>query len=150
MHGISLPPGDFGGDAITRLFTNTLDAAADPYFATIATLRVSSHFLIRRDGALLQFVPCAMRAWHAGVSAWQGRERCNDFSIGIELEGTDTLALRRRAVHDARAPRERARTGAIRSPTSSATATSRRAARPIPGPRSTGRGSRRLIAPRRR
>jgi AmpD protein len=91
VHNISLPPGEFGGDAIVRLFTNTLDVAADPYFATIATLRVSSHFLIRRDGALLQFVPCALRAWHAGASAWRGRDRCNDFSIGIELEGTDTL-----------------------------------------------------------
>jgi AmpD protein len=91
VHNISLPPGEFGGDAIARLFTNTLDVAADPFFATIATLRVSSHFLIRRDGALLQFVPCALRAWHAGASAWRGRERCNDFSIGIELEGADTL-----------------------------------------------------------
>jgi N-acetyl-anhydromuramoyl-L-alanine amidase len=93
VHNISLPPGVFGGDAITRLFTNTLDPAADPYFATIASLRVSSHFVIDRGGALLQFVPCALRAWHAGVSNWQGRTRCNDFSIGIELEGTDTLAF---------------------------------------------------------
>jgi AmpD protein len=90
LHGISLPPGRFGGDAIERLFTNRLDPDAHPYFASIAGLRVSSHFLIRRDGALLQFVPCALRAWHAGASVWQGRERCNDFSIGIELEGTDT------------------------------------------------------------
>lgn len=90
VHNISLPPGVFGGDAIVRLFTNTLDATAHPYFATLAGLRVSSHFLIRRDGELLQFVPCTRRAWHAGESAWRGRTRCNDFSIGIELEGTDT------------------------------------------------------------
>lgn len=89
IHGISLPPGQFGGDAIERLFTNRLDATAHPYFATIAGLRVSSHFLIRRGGALLQFVPCSLRAWHAGASAWRGRTRCNDFSIGIELEGCD-------------------------------------------------------------
>lgn len=91
VHNISLPPGTFGGDAIERLFTNTLDAAANPAFAEVAHLRVSSHFLIRRDGALLQFVACNLRAWHAGVSSWRGRARCNDFSVGIELEGTDTL-----------------------------------------------------------
>ena len=91
VHGISLPPGEFGGDAITRLFTNRLDAADHPAFATIAELRVSAHFLIRRDGALLQFVACERRAWHAGKSSWQGRDRCNDYSIGIELEGADTL-----------------------------------------------------------
>lgn len=89
IHGISLPPGQFGGDAILRLFTNRLDPDGHPYYATIAALRVSSHFLIRRDGSLVQFVPCEARAWHAGVSRWKGRERCNDFSIGIELEGTD-------------------------------------------------------------
>lgn len=89
LHGISLPPGDFGGDDVLRLFANELDPAAHPYFATIAELRVSAHFLIRRDGALVQFVSCAERAWHAGESTWQGRARCNDFSIGIELEGTD-------------------------------------------------------------
>lgn len=72
-----------------QLFTNRLDPAAHPYFAAIAQLRVSAHFLIRRDGTLLQFVPCGRRAWHAGASSWRGRERCNDFSIGIELEGTD-------------------------------------------------------------
>ena len=92
VHGISLPPGQFEGDAIERLFTNRLDPRAHPYFATIAGLRVSSHFLIRRDAALLQFVPCAERAWHAGESSWRGRSHCNDFSIGIELEGTDELA----------------------------------------------------------
>jgi AmpD protein len=92
VHGISLPPGEFGGDAIERLFTNRLDPAAHPYFASIATLRVSSHFLVRRNGALVQFVPCARRAWHAGASSWNGVARCNDYSIGIELEGTDTDA----------------------------------------------------------
>jgi AmpD protein len=90
VHGISLPPGRFGGDAVERLFTNRLDPAAHPYFAGLAGLRVSAHFFIRRDGALLQFVPCERRAWHAGASSWRGRERCNDFSIGVELEGTDT------------------------------------------------------------
>ena len=89
VHGISLPPGDFGGDAIVQLFTNTLDPRGHPYFASIATLRVSAHFLIRRDGELTQFVGCHDRAWHAGASSWKGREHCNDFSIGIELEGTD-------------------------------------------------------------
>lgn len=92
IHGISLPPGDFGGDFIERLFTNRLDPAAHPYFGAIAPLRVSSHFLIRRDGSLLQFVRCAERAWHAGASCWNGVERCNDFSVGIELEGTDDVA----------------------------------------------------------
>jgi AmpD protein len=92
IHNISLPPGVFGGSEIIDLFTNRLDCAAHPYFAELAGLRVSSHFLIRRDGALIQFVPCARRAWHAGASTWRGRERCNDFSIGIELEGTDDLA----------------------------------------------------------
>jgi N-acetyl-anhydromuramoyl-L-alanine amidase len=89
IHSISLPPGEFGGDAIERLFTNRLDPAAHPYFAGIAALEVSSHFLIRRDGELVQFVPVERRAWHAGTSSWRGRPRCNDFSIGIELEGTD-------------------------------------------------------------
>jgi AmpD protein len=91
VHGISLPPGEFGGDAVERLFTNTLDPQAHPYFGTISALRVSSHFLIRREGALLQFVSCARRAWHAGESVWRGRRRCNDFSIGIELEGADDV-----------------------------------------------------------
>ena len=92
VHNISLPPGVFGGDTIVRLFTNSLDAAAHPYFAVVAGLRVSSHFLIRRDGELLQFVACTRRAWHAGQSSWRGRARCNDFSIGVELEGTDDAA----------------------------------------------------------
>ena len=89
VHCISLPPGEFGGDAIERLFTNRLDPAAHAYFREIAGLRVSSHFLIRRDGELVQFVPVERRAWHAGVSSWRGRARCNDFSIGVELEGTE-------------------------------------------------------------
>lgn len=88
IHHISLPPGEFGGPGILELFTNVLDPAAHPYFETLAGTRVSAHFLIRRDGKLLQFVPCAKRAWHAGESSWKGRSRCNDFSIGIELEGT--------------------------------------------------------------
>lgn len=91
VHGISLPPGRFGGAAIAELFTNRLDPTAHPYFATVGQLRVSAHFLIGRDGALTQFVSCVRRAWHAGVSAWRGRADCNDFSIGVELEGTDEL-----------------------------------------------------------
>lgn len=90
IHAISLPPGEFGGRSIDALFTNTLDHAAHPYFEGLRALRVSSHFLVRRDGALVQFVACTRRAWHAGVSSFGGRERCNDFSIGIELEGDDT------------------------------------------------------------
>lgn len=89
IHGISLPPGRFGGHWIDALFTNTLDPHAHPYFETIAALRVSAHLCIRRDGSMTQYVPFARRAWHAGVSSYGGRERCNDFSIGIELEGTD-------------------------------------------------------------
>ena len=91
IHNISLPPGQFGGQAITQLFTNTLDTRTHPYFSGLKGLRVSAHFLIRRSGETIQFVPCSRRAWHAGVSAWQGRAACNDFSIGIELEGTDSL-----------------------------------------------------------
>jgi AmpD protein len=89
VHGISLPPGEFGGPWIDRLFVNALDPDAHPYFRGIAQLRVSAHALIRRDGEIVQYVPFHRRAWHAGQSSWQGRERCNDFSIGIELEGTD-------------------------------------------------------------
>ncbi|MEI7447568.1 MAG: 1,6-anhydro-N-acetylmuramyl-L-alanine amidase AmpD [Burkholderiales bacterium] len=88
IHHISLPPGRFSGDAIERLFTNTLDCTVDPSLAGLDSLRVSAHFLVRRRGELLQFVPTTARAWHAGASSFQGRERCNDFSIGIELEGT--------------------------------------------------------------
>jgi AmpD protein len=91
IHAISLPPGEFGGSGIEALFLNRLDPGAHPYYAAIAQLRVSAHFLIRRDGALLQFVPCAQRAWHAGESSWRGRPRCNDFSIGVELEGADEV-----------------------------------------------------------
>lgn len=89
IHAISLPPNEFGGDGILRLFTNTLDPAEHPYYAQITSLRVSAHFLIRRSGELIQFVSCNRRAWHAGVSYWKGRDRCNDFSIGVELEGCD-------------------------------------------------------------
>ena len=89
LHSISLPRGSYGGDAIERLFTNRLDPAAHPSFAQLAGLRVSAHFLVRRDGGLIQFVALGQRAWHAGASRWRGRERCNDFSIGIELEGVD-------------------------------------------------------------
>lgn len=89
IHNISLPPGEFGGPWIEDLFLNRLAPEAHPYFATIATLRVSAHLLIRRDGALVQYVPFERRAWHAGVSVFQGRAHCNDFAIGIELEGTD-------------------------------------------------------------
>ena len=91
VHAISLPPDSFGGPGVEQLFTNTLPAEAHPYYAGIASLRVSAHFFIRRDGSVIQFVPVHLRAWHAGVSSWRGRERCNDFSIGIELEGCDTL-----------------------------------------------------------
>lgn len=91
IHAISLPPSRFGGGDIERLFTNTLDPDGHPYFACLGALRVSAHFLIRRDGETIQFVSCDRRAWHAGVSNWQGRPRCNDFSIGIELEGCDDL-----------------------------------------------------------
>jgi len=89
IHGISLPPGQYGGSAIDALFTNTLDPAGHPYFEQIADLEVSAHFLIRRDGELVQFVSTDLRAWHAGLSCWRGREQCNDFSLGIELEGCD-------------------------------------------------------------
>lgn len=92
VHGISLPPGEFGGDAIARLFTNSLDSTAHPAFEALRDLRVSAHFLIRRGGEIVQFVPCAKRAWHAGESRHAGRERCNDFSVGVELEGTDDTA----------------------------------------------------------
>ena len=89
LHGISLPPGRFGGPEIEALFTNTLDWDAHPYFAEIRGARVSAHLLVRRDGSVVQFVPLTERAWHAGESCFRGHERCNDFSIGIELEGED-------------------------------------------------------------
>ena len=89
IHNISLPPGEFGGTAVAQLFTNTLDTESHPYYAQLEGLKVSAHFLIRRNGEIVQFVPCGKRAWHAGASSWQGRSGCNDFSIGIELEGSD-------------------------------------------------------------
>lgn len=89
VHGISLPPGEFGGPWVADLFTNCLDPDRHPYFQDLQGVHVSAHLFIRRDGELIQFVPLHQRAWHAGQSAFQGRERCNDFSIGIELEGTD-------------------------------------------------------------
>ena len=91
VHGISLPPGEFGGPWIDHLFTNTLPAQAHPYFAQIEGLRVSSHLVIARDGALTQYVSFNDRAWHAGRSSYQGRVECNDYSVGVELEGVDTL-----------------------------------------------------------
>ena len=92
IHGISVPPGQYGGPEIEALFTNSLDPDAHPYFAEISGLEVSAHFLLRRTGEVVQFVSTDARAWHAGVSCWQGREQCNDFSIGIELEGCDDEA----------------------------------------------------------
>jgi AmpD protein len=89
IHNISLPPGEFGGAAITQLFTNTLNTSAHPYYAQLQGLKVSAHFLIRRNGEIIQFVPCSKRAWHAGISVWRGQKGCNDFSIGVELEGSD-------------------------------------------------------------
>lgn len=91
IHGISLPPGEFGGPFIDQLFTQTLASDAHPYFATIAQLRVSAHMLIRRTGEITQYVSLFQRAWHAGVSCFAGRTHCNDFSIGIELEGSDEV-----------------------------------------------------------
>src|SRR5690606_21306497 len=118
IHNISLPPGQFGGPHIAGLFLNQLDYSAHPWLEQLRGLRVSAHFLIQRDGAIVQFVSTLDRAWHAGVSRFEGRERCNDFSLGIEMEGTDTLpytdaqydALRRltqalRARHTLRAVR---------------------------------------------
>ncbi|HEB56247.1 MAG TPA: 1,6-anhydro-N-acetylmuramyl-L-alanine amidase AmpD [Gammaproteobacteria bacterium] len=92
IHNISLPPGCFGGNGIDCFFTNTLDVEAHPYYAEIADMQVSAHLLLRRDGSIIQYVPFSQRAWHAGRSCFQGRERCNDYSIGIELEGTDEQA----------------------------------------------------------
>jgi AmpD protein len=89
LHSISLPPGEYGGLAVEDLFNDCLDCDAHPWFGQLRGLRVSAHFLVRRDGEVVQFVETGARAWHAGVSRWRGRERCNDFSIGVELEGTD-------------------------------------------------------------
>ncbi|MFP5423536.1 MAG: 1,6-anhydro-N-acetylmuramyl-L-alanine amidase AmpD [Gammaproteobacteria bacterium] len=91
IHNISLPPGQFGTGKVQAFFQNRLDADEHPYFASIASLKVSAHFFIERDGAVTQFVSCNERAWHAGVSRFVERENCNDFSLGIELEGTDDL-----------------------------------------------------------
>jgi AmpD protein len=111
VHCISLPPGKFGGGDVARLFTNELDPGADPFYAGIAHLKVSAHFFISRDGELVQFVACGRRAWHAGVSSWRGRPGCNDYSVGIELEGADDLpyasAQYRRLAQVARALRRR-------------------------------------------
>ena len=93
IHNISLPPKQYGGNGVIDLFSNQLNPDEHPYYAEIAPLKVSSHFFIRRDGELIQFASCNDRAWHAGASNWQGRERCNDFSIGIELEGSDFEAF---------------------------------------------------------
>jgi AmpD protein len=93
IHSISLPPGRYGGDEIERFFTNRLDGATHPYFETLRGLEVSAHFLVRREGELLQFVSCDDRAWHAGRSSFLGRENCNDFSIGVELEGLEGEAF---------------------------------------------------------
>jgi AmpD protein len=93
IHNISLPPNQYGGQGIVELFTNKLNPNEHPYYAEIYTRQVSAHFLIRRDGTLIQFVSCLARAWHAGLSNWQDRERCNDFSVGIELEGSDFEAF---------------------------------------------------------
>ena len=89
IHNISLPPNEYGGDGVIELFTNRLNPSAHPYYLTIQDLKVSTHFWIRRDGEIVQFVPCDQRARHAGASRWRGKECCNDFSIGVELEGSD-------------------------------------------------------------
>jgi N-acetyl-anhydromuramoyl-L-alanine amidase len=89
IHNISLPPGEFGGDWVEDFFLNQLDPAVHPYFSEISNLQVSAHFYVRRDGRVVQFVGCDQRAWHAGRSGWCGRDNCNDFSVGIELEGSD-------------------------------------------------------------
>jgi N-acetyl-anhydromuramoyl-L-alanine amidase len=93
IHNISLPPSIYAGSGVIELFTNTLNPNEHPYYAEIYTRKVSAHFFVRRDGEIIQFVSCLQRAWHAGVSLWQGRERCNDFSVGIELEGDDFSAF---------------------------------------------------------
>lgn len=93
IHNISLPPDEFGGDGVIELFTNRLNPSEHPYYQTVHSLKVSSHFFIRRGGEIIQFVPCDKRAWHAGLSSWGGRNQCNDFSIGVELEGSDRTAF---------------------------------------------------------
>ncbi len=91
IHSISLPPDKFGGDGVRQLFTNTLNPNEHPYYEQLRGLKVSSHFFIRRNGEIIQFVSCLSRAWHAGLSTWKGKSRCNDFSIGIEMEGSDSM-----------------------------------------------------------
>ena len=95
VHSISLPPGEYGGDAVERLFTNRLDTRAHPYYARLEGLKVSAHFFVRRDGKVLQFVSCDDRAWHAGQSRWRGVDDCNNWSIGIELEGLEGMTFER-------------------------------------------------------
>ena len=90
IHNISLPPNEFTGEGVIELFTNQINAEKHPYYQSLQGFKVSAHFFIRRDGATIQFVSCHSRAWHAGASTWQGKDRCNDYSIGIELEGSDT------------------------------------------------------------
>jgi len=90
IHNISLPPNEFTGEGVIELFTNQIDPNAHPYYQSLQGLKVSAHFFIRRNGTTIQFVSCNNRAWHAGVSSWQGKDRCNDYSIGIELEGSDS------------------------------------------------------------
>ena len=90
IHNISLPPNEFTGEGVIELFTNQINPKVHPYYQSLQGLKVSAHFFIRRDGMTIQFVSCNARAWHAGVSSWQGKDRCNDYSIGIELEGSDT------------------------------------------------------------
>ena len=138
IHSISLPPGEYGGDAIERLFTNRLDPAAHPYFERLRGLRVSAHFLVRRDGELLQFVSCDKRAWHAGESAWHGRAGCNDFSIGIELEGLEGETFEAAQYERLGATLIAPGAGAIRSAPWPATSTSRRGASTTPARVSTG------------
>ena len=145
VHGISLPPGEFGGPWIDRLFTGALPAAAHPYFRQIEGLRASAHALIRRDGQVVQYVPFQLRAWHAGKSEYQGRSGCNDFSIGIELEGTDEHALHRSAVRSAR----RADHGAARCVPDAVGAGHRRPQRRRAGTQDRSRPGLRLAAPAR-
>jgi AmpD protein len=138
LHSISLPPGEYGGDGIVRLFTNTLDWSAHPYYEGIRGLEVSAHFVIRRDGELLQFVSCDDRAWHAGRSAWQGRENCNDYAIGIELEGLEGQTFEA-AQYDAWHGFCKRWRGPTRCAPSWGMSMSRRDASATPGRASTGR-----------
>ena len=140
VHGISLPPGEFGGPWIDRLFTNDLPAGAHPYFAEIEGQRVSSHLYIRRDGGVTQYVKFGERAWHAGQSSWEGRSACNDFSIGVELEGADTVRTTPCSTGRSRglSPRSAKPIPRCRPIAWWGIATSHRAGRPIRGPGSTG------------